>query len=105
MRSDQADEAKAQCAAGSNRWVARFGLRAGSVWGIIAGGGGLWLLFTKGPWPLTNGWFALASGISGCPFTAWALKRFTGITVSGWTQFAFALLFWIAGRIALKVGI
>jgi len=32
---------------------------------IVAGGGGLLLLGTKGPWPLTNGWFALLSGVSG----------------------------------------
>ena len=105
MTSDQADKTKAQYGARSSKWVTRLGLLTGWVWGIVAGGGGLWLLFAKGPWPLTNGWFALASGVSGCPLTAWALRRFTGITVSGWTQFAFALLFWIAGRIALKVGI
>jgi hypothetical protein len=104
MTSDQADETKAEYAARSRKWVPRLGLLTGWVWGIVAGGGGLWLLFTRGPWPLTNGWFALASGISGCPLTAWALRRLTGITVSGWTQFTFALLFWIAGRIALKIG-
>ena len=105
LRSDQANGANAGNSAGTKRWVTRLGLLAGLIWGIMAGGGGLWLLFTRGPWPLTNGWFALASGISGCPLTAWALKRFIGISVSGWTQFAFALLFFIAGRIALTLGI
>ena len=89
----------------SNKWLTRLALLAGSVWGIVAGGGGLWLLVTKGPWLLTNGWFALASGISGCPLTGWAFKKLTGIAVSGWTQFAFALLFFIAGKFALKLGI
>ena len=30
------------------------------MWAAIAGGGGLRLLWTKGPWRLTNGWFAYA---------------------------------------------
>ena len=105
MRPDHSNAAKARYTGGSKRWVSVLALIAGSVWGVMAGGGGLWLLLTRGPWPLTNGWFALASGISGCPLTAWVLKKYAGITVSGWTQFAFALLFFVAGRIALKVGI
>jgi len=87
------------------RWVTMLGQFAGWMWGAMAGGGGLWLLFTRGPWPLTNGWFALASGISACPLTAWILKRLTGVAVSGRAQFAFATVFFIAGRIALKIGI
>ena len=39
------------------------------AWTIVAGGGGLGLIITRGPWPLTNGWFALFSGISACPLT------------------------------------
>jgi hypothetical protein len=58
-------------------WIAAW------VWTIVAGGGGLWLLFTKGPWPLTNGWFALFSGISACPATAWVLKKYAGVTAPG----------------------
>jgi hypothetical protein len=104
MRPDHSNAAKAPTG-GSKRAAYVFALIAGSVWGVMAGGGGLWLLLTRGPWPLTNGWFALASGISGCPLTAWVLKKSVGISVSAWTQFAFALLFFIAGRIALKVGL
>ena len=35
------------------------------IWTALAGGGGLVLLLTKGPWPLTNGWFALLQPIVG----------------------------------------
>jgi hypothetical protein len=44
-------------------------------WTILAGGGGLGLFITQGPLPLTNGWFALFSGIAACPLTAWLLKK------------------------------
>jgi len=89
--------------ASSHGWVA-LGLLTGWLWTIVAGGGGLWLLFTKGPWPLTNGWFALASGISACPLTGRALRR-RGVAVSWQIQFALALVFFVAGRIALLVGL
>jgi hypothetical protein len=105
MLPDHSDKATAVKAGSSERWVATLGIVAGWCWAVAAGGGGLWLLWTRGPWPLTNGWFALASGISACPLTAWILKRFTGVAVSGWVQVAFAALFFIAGKIALQVGI
>jgi len=81
------------------------GLAAGWIWGIMAGGGGALLLLTKGPWPLTNGWFAVASGVSGCPLTAWILKRTAGIAISWRLQLGLAAFFFLAGRIALLVGI
>jgi hypothetical protein len=37
-------------------------------------------LFTKGLWPLTNGWFALLSGISASRATAWVLKKYADVT-------------------------
>lgn len=80
-------------------WIAAWG------WAILAGGGGLLLLWTKGPLPLTNGWFALCSGLAACPLTAWLLKKYAGIAISGWVRVAVAVLFFIAGRIALRVGI
>ncbi len=83
----------------------RIGWLVGWLYAIVAGGGGLWLLVTRGPWPLTNGWFALFSGLSACPLTAIVLRRYLGLTVSGRTQFAGAALFWIAGRIALALGV
>jgi hypothetical protein len=80
-------------------WIAAW------VWTIVAGGGGSWLLFTKGPWPLTNGWFALLSGISACPATAWVLKKYAGVTAPGYARMAAAAFFFVAGRTALAVGI
>jgi hypothetical protein len=73
------------------------------AWTIVAGIGGLGLIITRGPWPLTNGWFALFSGMSACPLTAWLLKEYAGIKFPGWARFAIALLFIVAGRLALKM--
>ncbi len=84
---------------------AGLGWTAAWAWTIVAAGGGLWLLWTKGPWPLTNGWFALLSGVAACPLTAWVLKKYVGITVSGYVRIVAAALFFVAGRIALAVGI
>jgi hypothetical protein len=63
------------------------------------------LLIEKGPWPLTNGWFALFSGVAGCPFTAVLAKRIFGFRLSGWIQFASAVTIWLAGKIARWIGI
>ena len=62
------------------------------AWTIIAGIGGLGLIITLGPLPLTNGWFALFSGISSCPLTAWLLKEYAGVKLSGWARFGIAVL-------------
>jgi hypothetical protein len=96
---------KEQISLTRSKSVAMLGLIFGWTWAIVAGGGGLWLLWTKGPWPLTNGWFALASGISGWPVTGWILKKAVGISMSRWVQFGLAALFFVAGRIALRIGI
>jgi len=82
------------------KWAALLGLIAAWTWTILAGGGGVMLLIEKGPWPLTNGWFALCSGIAACPLTAWVAKRGLGVTLSGRAQFAAAGLIWLAGRLA-----
>src|SRR5579885_1615678 len=71
------------------------------TWGILLSIGGLALLIDEGPWPLTNGWFAMFSGLAACPLTAWLLKRYTGIRVPLGAQLAVALLISIAGRIAV----
>jgi len=84
---------------------AALGWTAAWAWTIVAGGGGLWLLWTKGPWPLTNGGFAVFSGISACPATSWLLKKYAGVLVSGYVRLAAATFFFVAGRIALAVGI
>jgi len=72
-------------------------------WTLLAGIGGLGLIITLGPWPSTNGWFALFSGLSACPVTAWLLKKYAGITLPGWARLIAAILFIIAGRLALKI--
>src|SRR6266699_566027 len=79
------------------------GWLAAWAWTVSAGGGGLGLLITRGPLPLTNGWFALFSGISACPLTASLLKRYTGIALSGWARFAIAFLIIVVGRLVLKI--
>ena len=68
------------------------GWLAAWAWTIIAVCGGLGLLITRGPLPLTNGWFALFSGIAACPLTAWLIKKYASITLSGWARFGIALL-------------
>jgi len=80
-------------------WIAAW------AWTILAAGGGLRLLWTKGPWPLTNGWFALFSGVSACPASAWLLRKYAGVTVSGYVRLVAASLFFVAGKIALAFGI
>ena len=75
------------------------------AWTLLAGGGGILLLIQRGPWPLTNGWFALASGIAACPLTAWCAKRYLGLHFSGRARLATAALIWLAGQLARRVGI
>ncbi len=82
-------------------WGERLGLIAAWTWTVVAGGGGLLLLLEEGPWPLTNGWFALLSGIAACPLVSWFLDKRAKVTISGRVRLAAAALFFIAGRIAL----
>ena len=73
------------------------------AWALVAGVGGLILLIHKGPLPITNGWFAMFSGIAACPLTASLLKKHAHVTVQSYIQFAVALLIFIAGRVAVAV--
>jgi hypothetical protein len=82
-------------------WGKLLGLIAAWAWNVVAGGGGLLLLSQKGPWPLTNGWFALLSGIVACPLAPWFLEKHAEVRVSGRVQIAAAALLFIPGRIAL----
>ncbi len=88
-------------------WLQKLGRALGWLaawaWTIIAGSGGLGLLITLGPLPLTNGWFALFSGISACPLTAWLLKKYASITLSGWVRFGIAFLIIVLGRLVLRM--
>jgi hypothetical protein len=72
-------------------------------WALIAGGGGFLLLLHEGPWPLTNGWFAMFSGIAACPLTATLLKRYARVIVPDYVQLAVALFIFVAGRIAVVI--
>jgi hypothetical protein len=75
----------------------------GWAWALLAGLGGLILLIHEGPLPITNGWFAMFSGIAGCPLTGWLLKRYAGVRVSMGVQLAVAFLIFLAGRVAVVV--
>ena len=72
-------------------------------WALIAGVGGFVLLVHQGPLPITNGWFAMFSGIAACPLTARLLKRYARVVVPGHVQLAVALLIFMAGRVAVVV--
>lgn len=72
-------------------------------WALIAGVGGFLLLVHQGPLPITNGWFAMFSGIAACPLTARLLNRYARVVVPSYIQFAVALLIFIAGRVAVVV--
>ena len=72
-------------------------------WALIAGIGGFMLLVHQGPLPITNGWFAMFSGIAACPLTARLLKRYARLVVPDYVQFAVALLIFIAGRVTVVV--
>ena len=70
-------------------------------WALLAGVGGLALLIHEGPLPITNGWFAMFSGVAACPLTGVILKRYAGIDVSFRAQLLVSLLIFIAGRLAV----
>jgi hypothetical protein len=78
-------------------WVAAW------AWTIIAAVGGVGLIITRGPLPLTNGWFALFSAAAACPLTAWLLKKNADLNVSGWARFAAAFFIIVIGRLVLKI--
>ena len=73
------------------------------AWALVAGVGGLALLIHEGPLPITNGWFAMFSGIAACPLTASLLEKYAHVTIPGYVQFLVTLLIFIAGRIAVAV--
>lgn len=59
------------------------------------------LLMERGPWPLTNGWFALCSGMAACPLTAYFATRVLGISLSGRVRLAATAIIWLAGQITV----
>lgn len=104
LRSDPKEDGPEKKPAAPRRWIAGAGWVAAWIWALVAGGGGLVLLLTRGPLPLTNGWFALFSGVAACPLTATLWQRCVGIKLSGRVRIAAAMLFFVAGRIALLIG-
>jgi len=78
-------------------WVVAWG------WALLTIIGGLGLIITLGPWPPTNGWFALFSGLAACPMTAWGLRRYCGINFPGWARFVIAFAIILLGRLALTI--
>src|SRR2546430_15779154 len=81
-----------------------FGWLAAWAWTIIAGGGGLGLLITRGELPLTNGWFALFSGISESPSTTWLSNKYAGTKIPNWSLLANAVLLIVIRRLILIMG-
>ena len=76
---------------------------AGWCWCLVAAGGGFGLLLLRGPWPPTNGWFALLSGLSACPLVGRFWPKDARLKLSGWPQFGAAVLLVALGRAALIV--
>ena len=75
----------------------------GWAWSFVAGLGGLALLILRGPLPITNGWFAMLSGLAACPLTAVILRKYAHVSVPAYVQLAVALLIMGAGRVAVVV--
>jgi len=73
------------------------------AWAFIAGLGGLILLIHQGLLPVTNGWFAMFSGMAACPLSGTLLKRYCGVNVTLAVQLLVALAIFIVGRIAVVV--
>ena len=78
-------------------WVFAWG------WALLTIIGGLGLIITLGPWPPTNGWFALCSGLAACPVTAWSLRRCCSINFPVWARFVVAFAIILLGRLALMI--
>jgi len=68
---------------------------------IFMAGAGMGLMITTGPWPPTHGWFVLCSGLSAWPVTAWACKKYLGVTLSGSARLGATAMFILAGRLAV----
>jgi hypothetical protein len=75
----------------------------GWAWALLAGLGGLALIIHRGPLPITNGWFAMFSGLAACPLTAVALRKYAHVSVPAYVQLAVALMIMVAGRVAVVV--
>ena len=72
-------------------------------WTLIAGVGGLLLLLYLGPLPLTNGWFAMFSGIAACPALPSLIQKVTGRRVRWGACVVVAALIMAAGRAVVAI--
>src|SRR5262249_19755019 len=72
-------------------------------WTLLAGVGGFLLLLRLGPLPLTNGWFALVSGLFACPLLPRALQRAFRVRVRWAALIAASAAIMIAGRITVAL--
>jgi len=84
-----------------DRILSALGFILGWGWAVVAGGGGFGLILTRGPLPLTHGWYAMFSGVALCPATAWLLRRYAKVETTFLARFIVAALFIAAGRLAL----
>jgi hypothetical protein len=72
-------------------------------WTFVAGVGGFLLLLYLGPLPLTNGWFAMFSGIAACPALPWLIRKVAGRQVRWGACLMVAALIMAAGRVAVAI--
>jgi hypothetical protein len=73
------------------------------LWTLLAGVGGFLLLLRLGPWPLTNGWFAMFSGFFACAILPRMLDKAFRVRVRWPALIAVSAAIMIAGRIAVAL--
>jgi len=72
-------------------------------WTLFAGIGGFVLLLHRGPLPLTNGWFAMFSGLAACPLLPWLVEKTSSVHVRWRVFLAVSATIMLAGRITVAV--
>jgi hypothetical protein len=72
-------------------------------WTLLAGVGGCLLLLRLGPWPLTNGWFAMFSGLLACPVLPRVLEKAFRVRVRWAALIAASAAIMVAGRITVAL--
>jgi hypothetical protein len=90
----------------ANSWIAPLrylALAAAWFWTVLAGFGGFLLLLRLGPWPLTNGWFAMFSGLLACPMLPRLLQKAFHLRVRWAPLVVASAAIMIAGRIAVAL--
>jgi hypothetical protein len=70
-------------------------------WTLLAGVGGGLLLLRLGPWPLTNGWFAMFSGLLACPLLPRVLQKAFRVRLRWGALIAASAAIMVAGRITV----